>query len=182
VSGAQFPRQIEPAFVDVDGDDCGRSDRLGGHDGAETHSASPEDRNGATCTHPQCVHDRAGTRYDATAERPEWFEGCVARNFRGVSVARDRVRGEGRLAENIGVDQAALAGERGGAVGSGSHEIARRKLRAIGGCMIVAGRTVAAAVEGQNHMIAGSNMGDVRPDGLDDASALMPQHDRLRRG
>ena len=48
--------------------------------------------------------------------------------------------------------------------------------------MVVAGRTVAATVEGQDHMITQLDMGDVRPDGLDDASALMPQHDRLRRG
>lgn len=57
-----------------------------------------------------------------------------------------------------------------------AQEIAREEFGAVTGLMVVAGLAGTAAVEAEQHVIAGGEAGHVRPYRLDNACPFMPEH------
>ena len=78
---------------------------------------------------PQRVQHRAGAGLDAAAERRGDSRAMLVRQPDDVALARDGVRREARLPEEVGVDQLAVARERARAVAAGPPRSCARRTR-----------------------------------------------------
>src|SRR5690606_32591514 len=102
---------------------------------------------------------------DATAERTKDLKGNVARHLDGVALMGERIGGERRLTEEVGVQiLRALPPDAIGTVQSGAREVGFPYLVAICGVGGQAGFAVSAGMVGQYDVIPRLGMGDCRSD------------------
>jgi hypothetical protein len=92
----------------------------------------------------------------------------------------ERKRREGRLAEKMIVDEARVILETAAAVGAPAAEIMGVEVFTIVRPSLNALPAGAAGHEAQDHVVARPHLDDARADLLDNASALVSEHDRLR--
>ena len=72
----------------------GGADQLGGHDGAQPDRACAEDGERAPGSHPQGIHDRAGSRLNAASPADTTRQWHVLVDLHDVAFSRDGVGGE----------------------------------------------------------------------------------------
>ena len=74
----------------------------------------------------------------------------------------------------------AALGQRGASVGPCTGEIVAEKLVTVGWSVVLAARAMTAAVKAHENVITHADLRDRLSDALDDAGALVAEHDRLR--
>ena len=102
---AQFPGELQPRPVQVDGDDPAAGNEVGGHDGADPDRSEAEHGERLAWLHPKRIHHGAGARLDTAGERSEQVERRLARHLDDIRLMAQRVAGKGGLAEDIAVDR-----------------------------------------------------------------------------
>ncbi len=89
--------EFQALVAEIDGDDCVRSDELGGHDRCGTDGARSEDGNRFARTYCQRIDDRTSPGLHPAPEGTEKFDGNVSRNFDDAAFIGQRVLGEAGL-------------------------------------------------------------------------------------
>src|SRR5581483_1461086 len=174
---AELTRELETVRPQVDRDDRRAARELRGQHGREPHCAGAEHGEAAARGRLQRVQDGARSGLDAASERRGYLERDVVGQSYEVALARDRVRREGRLAEEVRVDVA----ERGRAVRRPrGGEVVLEEGVAVDAESALARRTRPAEVVAHPDAVAGSELRDARTHRLDDARALVPEDDRER--
>src|SRR5690606_7531911 len=107
VGGTRLGGEVEPGGQDVDGDDRDGPRDPCGHHRAEADRAGTYHREGGTHPDVQRTQSRPGTGPYAAAEGVHKFQWGVGAQLDGVAFVGDGVGGEGRLAEEPVVEDAA---------------------------------------------------------------------------
>ena len=125
---------------------------------------------------------RAGAGLDAAAQRAEQLQRRVVADLDGVDLVGDGVGGEGGLGEEPVAQRCAAIGQRQGvgAVGALAGEVDVVEVGAARRGAVEAGSALPARQEAQRDVVAGRDLGDAAAHGLDDAGALVAEHDRQR--
>jgi hypothetical protein len=95
VRGAEFARELEAGWDDVDGDDGGRADGASRHHRTEPHRSRAGDSEARSSADAQRPPHRARTGLDAAAQRAEQLQRRVIADLDGVDLVRDGEGGEG---------------------------------------------------------------------------------------
>ena len=108
VGGSQLESQLEAERLDIYGDDGSGPDNPRRHYCRQSDSSSAKYCNARAGLDCKGVNHRSDASLQAAAERREQFQWRRSRYFYEVAHGRQRVSGEGRLAEEAPADAAAF--------------------------------------------------------------------------
>ena len=176
--GTELGGELEPALGDVDGHDGLAAHDARRHDRAQSDRTGARDRERTSVGRTEDVDHGAGTCLDATPQRREQLQRCVAGDLDRCALMNERMRRERRLTDEVTVDLLTAPTVGRGLVRSRAGEVHRRRLHAVDGVTGAARDAGAAEGEGQDDAVARADARDTRPDRLHDAAAFVAEHDR----
>ena len=183
MGGAQLLGQLQALGIAAHRDDGLAAGNLGGHNGAHAHGAAAEHCDGGAELGAQPVEDGARAGLDAAAHGTNQSQvNVVIVHLDGAGLVHHGVGGKGGLAEEGAQGLAVQGGQAGGAVRLDAAEVDGVEVFAgvlVGGHAVVA---VSAVAEGQPHLVAHLELGDLGAHRLHDTAALMAQHGREGNG
>ena len=112
---------------------------------------------------------------------PRMSSGTELRHLRHRALRHVGEGGKARLAEEVAGNRGVPVAERGRAVRPAPPKLRAGKFSQYAGCPERQFAQRAAGVEAEHHVVAGLHRGHALPHRVDDAGALMPEHDRQRR-
>ncbi|MEZ4381373.1 MAG: hypothetical protein R3A79_08480 [Nannocystaceae bacterium] len=127
------------------------------------------------------MEHRPGAGLDPAGERAEVRGGQVVGDGDDVGRRRDRVRGEGRLTEEVARDRLAAAADRARLVEAAAEEVVVGAALTVARGALAAIRAAPAGAEAHHHPLADLEPAHPLADRGDPADALVAEHRRERR-